>query len=58
MDSGSYKQRLRGNKKSVLALVTLPTGELASGFRDKTIIIWNMDSVRIKQRLRGNKESV
>ena len=48
MDSGSIKQRLQRHEGSVLALVTLLTGELASGFRDKKIKIWNMDSGSIK----------
>ena len=58
LSENTYIKTLHGHTGSVLCLVLLKTGDLASGSKDNTIKIWNRESGECIKTLHGHKKWV
>ena len=58
MNECKLKNQLKGHSDSVWSLAIFPNGDLASGSRDKTIIIWDLNECKLKNQLKGHSSWV
>jgi WD40 repeat protein len=55
---GSMDNSLNGHVRSVMALETLPSGDIVSGSVDKTIKIWKSTNFTLNKTFSGQKNTV